>query len=509
MSAMTAEQLDGIVGRYPEVFNRPFLSRHGKSLAVAAVAIYLVFAWNLFAIGQVFQRGNWDIAGSYLADWISYEVRPDIAYQDGYLEVEFPRFSPLGNDPKPDWLVTEQAEVTVVTKTEAAAPAAQAPAATGFLVPGAKGTSTGFMAPGAATGGAAPQTDEPVTTSERKVLPVRAEVDMGSGTVLVEPYRVTLKRGAESLVVTAGSDGIVRADKELPEWAVQRREGEKIVAYFGFDGRVEVEEDEVKIRQRFLGWENFIFDPSSAFWNRSFGDVAGTILWGERIKPEQSNLSLAIDNFLNNAEWQHGDVYVKLGQTIVMAFVGTLFATAIAFPLSFMAARNITPSFLTNQVTKRLFDFLRSVDMLIWALFFTRAFGPGPLAGISAIFFTDTGTLGKLYAEALENIDEKQREGVRSLGANPVLVQRFGVVPQVLPVFVSQSLYFWESNTRSATIIGAVGAGGIGLKLWEAMRTNADWENVAYMVLLILLVVYVFDTISSRLRGLLIGKGQM
>jgi phosphonate transport system permease protein len=509
MSAMTAEQLDGIVGRYPEVFNRPFLSRHGKSLAVAAVAIYLVFAWNLFAIGQVFQRGNWDIAGSYLADWISYEVRPDIAYQDGYLEVEFPRFSPLGNDPKPDWLVTEQAEVTVVTKTEAAAPAAQAPAATGFLVPGAKGTSTGFMAPGAATGGAAPQTDEPVTTSERKVLPVRAEVDMGSGTVLVEPYRVTLKRGAESLVVTAGSDGIVRADKELPEWAAQRREGEKIVAYFGFDGRVEVEEDEVKIRQRFLGWENFIFDPSSAFWNRSFGDVAGTILWGERIKPEQSNLSLAIDNFLNNAEWQHGDVYVKLGQTIVMAFVGTLFATAIAFPLSFMAARNITPSFLTNQVTKRLFDFLRSVDMLIWALFFTRAFGPGPLAGISAIFFTDTGTLGKLYAEALENIDEKQREGVRSLGANPVLVQRFGVVPQVLPVFVSQSLYFWESNTRSATIIGAVGAGGIGLKLWEAMRTNADWENVAYMVLLILLVVYVFDTISSRLRGLLIGKGQM
>lgn len=513
MSAMTAEQIDDLVGRYPEVFNRPFLARHGKSLAVAAVAVYLVFAWNLFAIGQVFQRGNWDIAGSYLADWVSYEVRPDIAYQDGYLEVEFPRFSPLGNDPKPDWLVTEQAEVTVVTRTEAAAPAEQAPAATGFLVPGAKGTSTGFMAPGAATGGSAPQTGEgatqPVTTSERKVLPVRADVDMGSGTVLVEPYRVTLTRGAESLVVTAGSDGIVRADRELPEWAVQRREGEKIVAYFGFDGRVEVEEDEVKIRQRFLGWENFVFDPYSAFWNRSFGDVAATILWGERIKPDQSNLSLAIDNFLNNAEWQHGDVYVKLGQTIVMAFVGTLFATAIAFPLSFMAARNITPSFLTNQVTKRLFDFLRSVDMLIWALFFTRAFGPGPLAGISAIFFTDTGTLGKLYSEALENIDEKQREGVRSLGANPVLVQRFGVVPQVLPVFVSQSLYFWESNTRSATIIGAVGAGGIGLKLWEAMRTNADWENVAYMVLLILLVVYVFDTISSRLRGLLIGKGQV
>ena len=138
--------------------------------------------------------------------------------------------------------------------------------------------------------------------------------------------------------------------------------------------------------------------------------------------------------------------------------------------------------------------------MLIWALFFTRAFGPGPLAGISAIFFTDTGTLGKLNAETLENIDDKQREGIKSLGASPVLVQRYGVVPQVLPVFLSQALYFWESNTRSATIIGAVGAGGIGLKLWEAMRTNQDWENVFYMVILILLVVYVFDTISNKLR---------
>ena len=513
MTAMTANQVSEIVGRYPDVFNRPFLVRYGRGLIVAAIALYLVFAWNLFAIGQVIQRGNWDIAGNYLADWISYEVRPDITYHDGYLEVEFPRFSPLGSDPKPDWLKTEESEVTVITKAETAAPSTNAPAATGFLVPGAKGTSTGFMAPGAATGNSASDGAEPApvetTTSERKVLPVRAEVDMRSGSVFIEPYRVTITRGDETLLVKVGSDEVVRAEGALPDWAVQPREGQKIIAYFGFAGRVEVEEDEVKVRQRFLGWENFVFDTNSDFWGLGAGEVLATIMWGERIEPERSNLSLAVDDFLNNAEWQHQDVFIKLGQTIVMAFVGTLFATAIAFPLSFMAARNITPSFLTNQVVKRLFDFLRSVDMLIWALFFTRAFGPGPLAGISAIFFTDTGTLGKLYSEALENIDEKQREGVRSLGANPVLVQRYGVVPQVLPVFVSQSLYFWESNTRSATIIGAVGAGGIGLKLWEAMRTNADWENVGYMVLLILLVVYVFDTISTRLRGMLIGKGQM
>jgi phosphonate transport system permease protein len=188
-----------------------------------------------------------------------------------------------------------------------------------------------------------------------------------------------------------------------------------------------------------------------------------------------------------------------------MAFVGTLFAMLIAFPLSFIAARNIFRNRPVNQLVKRFFDFQRSVDMFIWALFFTRAFGPGPLAGISAIFFTDTGTLGKLYSEALENIDDKQREGVKSVGATPVAVQRFGILPQVLPVFVSQALYFWESNTRSATIIGAVGAGGIGLKLWEAMRTNSDWENVAYMVLLILIVVFVFDGISNALRSRLMG----
>ena len=164
------------------------------------------------------------------------------------------------------------------------------------------------------------------------------------------------------------------------------------------------------------------------------------------------------------------------------------------------------PNRFINHLLKRSFDFLRSVDMLIWALFFTRAFGPGPLAGMSAIFFTDTGTLGKLYAEALENIDDKQCEGVRSVGASPASVQRFGVLPQVLPVFASQALYFWESNTRSATIIGAVGAGGIGLKLWEAMRTNQDWENVAYMVILILLVVFIFDNISNTLRQRLIGR---
>ena len=221
--------------------------------------------------------------------------------------------------------------------------------------------------------------------------------------------------------------------------------------HFGFAGRVEVESDEVKVRHRFLGWENFLFDTNSPFWGKPLGrgGVAG-LSRPTGIDPTASNLALAWNNILNNAEWQHGDVWIKLLQTIVMAFVGTLLASLLAFPLSFAGgAQHHAQPGRSTRCLKRFFDFLRSVDMLIWALFFTRAFGPGPLAGISAIFFTDTGTLGKLYSEALENIDDKQREGVRSVGAAPMLVQRFGVMPQVLAGVRSASRSISGNRTRA------------------------------------------------------------
>ena len=360
-------------------------------------------------------------------------------------------------------------------------------------------------APTGQTGETAAEVARPEVRSEEVVT--QAQVEMGRGrTVEIMPDRVILSRDGETVMLDL--DGVrdtVDATAALPEWAEQRQPGAKVVASFGLSGWVEVQADKVKIRKRFFGWENFFFDTDSAFFGKSAGEVIGLIFVGERLDPARSNLSLAWNDILYNPSWQHLDVWTKLLQTIVMAFIGTLFAMIVAFPLSFLAARNIFRNRLANQIIKRFFDFQRSVDMLIWALFFTRAFGPGPLAGMSAIFFTDTGTLGKLYAEALENIDDKQREGVKSVGAAPLAVQRFGVLPQVLPLFASQALYFWESNTRSATIIGAVGAGGIGLKLWEAMRTNSDWENVAYMVLLILIVVFVFDGISNALRSRLMG----
>ncbi|MCR4267480.1 phosphonate ABC transporter, permease protein PhnE [Nitratireductor sp. ZSWI3] len=512
---MTEAEANALVARHAVVFNRPLIERLRGLLILAGVCLYLVFAWWLFAVGQVLAGGNWEIAGSYLADWVSYEVRPNIKYGEGTLEISYPRFSPLGDDPKPDWVVTQTAMVD--RKLGAGGGVTQGAGATsdaGFLgslevapAPKEQDSFLGSMDGPAPSG---PSAADPVPDAQsgtvREEAVVTAEVSYGGEThIRIEPGLVTVTHGGETLVLDIDRREAVTARGPLPEWASQRQPGAKVIARFGFAGRAEIEDDEVKVRRRFLGWENFVFDTRSPFWGKPASEVLGLIVSGERIDPARSNLALAWDNILNNSEWQHGDVWLKLLQTIVMAFAGTVLASLLAFPLAFAAARNIMPNRLVNHVLKRFFDFLRSVDMLIWALFFTRAFGPGPLAGVSAIFFTDTGTFGKLYSEALENIDDKQREGVRSVGASPSAVQRYGVVPQVLPVFLSQSLYFWESNTRSATIIGAVGAGGIGLKLWEAMRTNQDWENVAYMVILILLVVFVFDNISTLLRQRLIG----
>lgn len=499
---MNAAEMEAIAARHPDLITRSPWQRFRVAIVTGCFLLYLVFCWWFFAIGAVLGNANWGIAGSYLADWVTYEVRPNIEIaDDGTMQIDYGRFSPLGDNPEPDWVTLERETVTRTIETPAAAANPSASTKPSAV--------TSFMAPGAAQGSTPEPQAQTQASSETVTQDVvtRALVSYdGDTSIEVADRTVTVRHDGETAVFSlSATDGVV-ATSPLPAWAVQKRPGEKITLSFGTTGWAEVDTDEVKIRNRFFGWANFIFDTNSPFFGKTTGEVIGLITGGERIEADRSNLSLAWNNILYNSEWQHLDVWTKLLQTIVMAFVGTLLAMIVAFPLSFIAARNITANRPLNQLTKRFFDFLRSVDMLIWALFFTRGFGPGPLAGISAIFFTDTGTLGKLYAEALENIDDKQREGVKSVGAPSLAVQRFGVLPQVMPLFASQALYFWESNTRSATIIGAVGAGGIGLKLWEAMRTNSDWENVAYMVLLILIVVFVFDNISNNLRARLMGQ---
>jgi len=194
-----------------------------------------------------------------------------------------------------------------------------------------------------------------------------------------------------------------------------------------------------------------------------------------------------------------------LAETLAIALIGTLTGAALAFPLGLLAAKNVIPNVFAHFAVRRVLDTVRGVDVLIWALIFINVVGLGPFAGILAIAVSDMGSFGKLFSEAIENSDRKPVEGVVSTGASPLHAVRFGLVPQVFPVMASQVLYYFESNTRSATIIGIVGAGGIGLHLTEQIRV-LDWNKVAFLVLMILVTVAVIDWISSRLRFAMISR---
>ena len=292
----------------------------------------------------------------------------------------------------------------------------------------------------------------------------------------------------------------------LPEW--MRVTENKVEIRPTLYERLQVFGSKVEAHRYEIGWKYFWFDFNSPLEGYSVAEAVSSMFSNERIDPNQSNASLVLNEFLDNDQWQHGDVLFSLLETVLMALIGTLIACLVGLPLAFMAASNVTPLSGLRFILRRLFDFLRGVDMLIWSLIFLRAFGPGLFTGIFAIAFTDTGTMGKLMSEAIENADNKQREGIQSTGASKAQQNRFGIVPQILPVFISQSLYYLESNTRGAVIIGAMGAGGIGLKFLGALQTGSDWENVAYMALLVLLTVIVMDTFSAWLRRALIGLNE-
>jgi phosphonate transport system permease protein len=198
-------------------------------------------------------------------------------------------------------------------------------------------------------------------------------------------------------------------------------------------------------------------------------------------------------------------LYLKaLGETLSIALLGTTLAAILALPVSLFAARNIVPEILRFPV-RRFLDTIRGIDTLIWALVWINVVGLGPFAGVLAIAVSDFGAFGKLFSEAIEAADKKQVEGIRASGGSTLHEIRFGLMPQVLPVIAGQVLYFIESNTRSATIIGIVGAGGIGLQLAEQIRV-LEWQKVSFLILMILIAVAAIDWISGRLRFAIIGR---
>jgi phosphonate transport system permease protein len=205
------------------------------------------------------------------------------------------------------------------------------------------------------------------------------------------------------------------------------------------------------------------------------------------------------NDFLN---WPFGYYFRQIGITLAIVFSGTITATVIALLLSFLAARNVMRGPVTRFVAmfmRRLFDLLRGIDMAIWGLIFVRAVGLGPLAGVLAIIMQDTGLLGRLYAEGHEAVERSPGRGLTAVGANGLQKHRFGIFTQSFPTFLALSLYQLESNTRSAAVLGFVGAGGIGLIYAENMRLW-NWDVVMFITLLLVAVVMTMDALSSWLR---------
>ena len=255
-------------------------------------------------------------------------------------------------------------------------------------------------------------------------------------------------------------------------------------------------------------------------WQRRAGEIGGPLallgltlfsIWWLGISFGQLGAGLAhlanlVALMVPPSTGGHLPLFLKaMGETLAIAFLGTLAAAILAVPLSLPAAKNTTPSLLLRFAIRRLLDTIRGIDTLIWALVFVGVVGLGPFAGILAIAVSDTGSFGKLFSEAMEATPTLHRETVIAGGGSASTGIRFGLLPQVLPIIAGQILYFFESNTRSATIIGIVGAGGIGLQLAEQIRTY-DFDQVAFIVLLILVAVAAIDWISGKLRAAMIGR---
>lgn len=184
--------------------------------------------------------------------------------------------------------------------------------------------------------------------------------------------------------------------------------------------------------------------------------------------------------------------------TVQIAVWGTVMAVILAIPFGIMSSENLVPWWVCQPV-RRLMDSFRAINEMVFAMLFVVAVGLGPFAGVMALFIHTTGVLAKLFSEAVEAIDPGPVEGVRATGASSLQEIIYGVIPQVLPLWISYSLYRFESNVRSATVVGMVGAGGIGVILWESMRGFQFAQTCAVMIIIIL-VVTSLDIASQYIR---------
>lgn len=201
----------------------------------------------------------------------------------------------------------------------------------------------------------------------------------------------------------------------------------------------------------------------------------------------------------SNAAWRRVPRYfTDMGLTVAIALWGTVFSVLLGAPLSLLCANNVAPPYVVRPF-RFIADVARSINEFVYAILFTVAVGLGPFAGVMAVTFGTMGVIAKLYSEAVETIDPKPVEGVRAAGATRLQEIIFGVLPQVAPLWTSLALYRFESNVRAATVLGIVGAGGIGQTLLEAMR-GFKYDETAVIILVIIAVVFITDFLSGAIR---------
>jgi phosphonate transport system permease protein len=196
-------------------------------------------------------------------------------------------------------------------------------------------------------------------------------------------------------------------------------------------------------------------------------------------------------------------IFSSMVETIFMALFATLLGFVIAFPISFLGARNLMGKgalgWITYTFTRTFFNVFRSIEVLIWAIIFAVWVSFGPFAGVIALAIHTVAALGKLYSEQVESIDPGPVEAMTAAGASRWQIIVYGIIPQIIPSFMAFTMYRWDINVRMSTVIGLVGGGGIGRMLFY-YKNELDWEKVGAVVLMIIVVVWTMDYISGRVR---------
>jgi phosphonate transport system permease protein len=262
-------------------------------------------------------------------------------------------------------------------------------------------------------------------------------------------------------------------------------------------------------------WKDVVV-PQPSIWARlrgwlGYALIGGLLVWSWSPIEMQKSVLLFTD-WRNMAEFASGfmrpnfrdwDVFAAaMIETVQIAIWGTALSVVIGLPFAILSSSNVAPQWIVQPV-RRLMDAARAINEIVFALLFVVAVGLGPLAGVLALAVHNVGIIAKLFSEAVEAVDPRPVEGIRATGATRLQEVVFGIVPQVMPLWSSFTLYRFETNVRSATVLGLVGAGGIGQPLYEHIR-SFQYSETAAILIIVIATVMLIDMLSSQLRRLLV-----